>query len=556
MPSSDQVKFPQNPREKKKTHYFLMTLHPDIELQHQQEDELFPKRETVMQPPSFTKESIANYCKTRFTQLLPTKAYMNANRDLLNPIPGLREIAGKQWLFILCGFMGWTWDAFDFFTISLNVDQLSQDLNSSVTDITWAITLVLMLRTVGAVIFGYLGDRYGNRWPFVANLLIMAAIQIGCSFIKTFKEFLGVRALFGIVMGGIYGNATMLALDDCPPRAKGFISGFLQQGYAFGYLLAVIFTRALADTQSHKWRAMYWFAACVSVLLALWRALLPETNAFKEKKLQAALLRLSGAETVSFWSKAGSALRVYWLMMIYMVLLMAGFNFMSHSSQDLYPTFLTKQLGFSANRSTVTNCVANLGAIVGGLIIGHFSNFIGRRLSIMICCVGGGAMIYPWAYVRNSGIDAAVFFLQFFVQGAFGVVPAHLSELAHPEFKSFIVGVAYQLGNLASSASSTIESQLGAKFPTTDKNGNTIYNYGKVMAIFVGAVFIYNLVVTFIGPEHRNIHGELERREEVDRFMEDSKFTVDVRENVPEDEKMDLGEPEEADNMDEKLFKN
>lgn len=502
------------------------------DIESQKGEELFPQPDLVMDAPQFNKESIAKYFKTRFTELLPTKEYMRSNRDLLNPLPGLREIAGKQWLFILCAFMGWTWDAFDFFTISLNVDVLSEQLNRSVTDITWAITLVLMLRTVGAFFFGFLGDKYGTKWPFVANLAIMCAVQIGCSFIQTFKQFLGVRAVFGIVMGGIYGNAAALALDDCPPRAKGFISGFLQQGYAFGYLLAVVFTRALADTQSHKWRAMYWFAACVSAILTISRAMLPETDAFKEKKLRAALQKESGIVTDSFLTKAGKALKIYWLMMIYMILLMAGFNFMSHSSQDLYPTFLTKQLGFSKNRSTVTNCVANLGAIAGGLIIGHFSNFIGRRLSIMICCVGGGAMIYPWAYVRNNGINAAVFFLQFFVQGAFGVIPAHLSELAHPEFKSFIVGVAYQLGNLASSASSTIESQLGAKFPIENKNGAIIHNYGKVMAIFVGCVFIYNLIITFVGPEHRNIKGEVGRRDEVEKFMEDSKFTVEKYENA------------------------
>lgn len=496
-------------------------------------DELFPVAEQVMGAPSFSKQSILHYCKTRFTELLPTKEYMRANSDLLNPLPGLKEISGKQWLFISCAFWGWTWDAFDFFTISLNVNVLSEQLHRSVTDITWAITLVLMLRTAGAFLFGFLGDKYGTKWPFVVNLALMCVIQIGCSFIHTFKQFLGVRAIFGVIMGGIYGNAAALALDDCPPRAKGFISGFLQQGYAFGYLLAVIFTRALADTQKHKWRAMYWFAACVSAIITISRALLPETNAFKEKKLRETMQKEAGITPDPFLTKAGKAIKAYWLMMIYMILLMAGFNFMSHSSQDLYPTFLTKQLGFSSNRSTVTNCVANIGALVGGLIVGHFSNFLGRRLSIMICCVGGGAMIYPWAYVRNSGIDAAVFFLQFFVQGAFGVIPAHLSELAHPEFKSFIVGVAYQLGNLASSASSTIESQLGEKFPIEKPDGAIIHNYGKVMAIFVGAVFIYNLVIAFIGPEHRNIKGDVDRRGEVEHFMEDSKFNFKGFENAP-----------------------
>lgn len=509
----------------------LCNMTADLENQDN-EARILPLKGKVMSPPTFTKATITNYFTTRVTELIPTKEYMRANRDLLNPIPGLKEIPGKQWLFILCALMGWTWDAFDFFTISLNIKTLAVELDKTTTDITWAITLVLMLRSVGAFLFGYFGDRYGTKWPFVINLALMMVVQIGVSFITTFKQFLGVRAVFGIIMGGIYGNATALALDDCPPRAKGFISGMMQQGYALGYLLAVVFTRVLADEQSHGWKAVYWFAAGVTLIITVGRAMLPETDAFMQKQLEKRLQREAGIIEESFWTRAGKACKIYWLMMIYMVLLMAGFNFMSHGSQDLFPTFLTQQLEFGADRSTVTNCVANLGAICGGLIIGHFSNFIGRRLSIMICCIGGGALIYPWAFVRNGGINAAVFFLQFFVQGAFGVIPAHLTELAHPEFKSFIVGLAYQLGNLASSASSTIESQLGSKFLTTNKEGETIHNYGKVMAIFVGCVFAYNLLITFVGPENRAIHSEMERHERVENFMHDSKFTMDKVEKL------------------------
>lgn len=181
-----------------------------------------------LRAPSFSTGSINNYIKTRFTELLPTKEYMLANRDLLNPFPAIKDIPAKQWLFILSGLAAWTWDSFDFFTVSLNVDKLAQDLNTDVSLITWGITLVLMLRTVGAFIFGYLGDKYGSKWPFVANLILMCMLQVGTGFIGTFKQFLGVRALFGIVMGGIYGNATATALDDCPIQAKGFISGVLQ----------------------------------------------------------------------------------------------------------------------------------------------------------------------------------------------------------------------------------------------------------------------------------------------------------------------------------------
>jgi len=481
-----------------------------------------------LRAPSFSTGSINNYIKTRFTELLPTKEYMLANRDLLNPFPAIKDIPAKQWLFILSGLAAWTWDSFDFFTVSLNVDKLAQDLNTDVSLITWGITLVLMLRTVGAFIFGYLGDKYGSKWPFVANLILMCMLQVGTGFIGTFKQFLGVRALFGIVMGGIYGNATATALDDCPIQAKGFISGVLQQGYALGYLLAVIFTRAIADTTSKSWRAQFWFAAGVSVLIIMARVVLPQTDAYQKKKLEETIQESSGEKTQSFEKKAAKVLKYYWLMLVYMVLLMAGFNFMSHGSQDLYPTFLKKQLEFSDDKSTVTNCVANLGAILGGIVMGHFSNFLGRRLSIIVCCILGGALIYPWAFVTNGGVNAAVFFLQFGVQGAFGVIPIHLSELSTPayEYRSFIVGIAYQLGNLASSASSTIESTIGERFPLPEK-GEDVFNYGKVMAIFMGCVFGYVLLITFIGPEIRIVRSQQEQEDIIEENESRKSYSID-----------------------------
>ncbi|ANB12043.1 Jen1p [Sugiyamaella lignohabitans] len=187
---------------------------------------------------------------------------------------------------------------------------------------------------------------------------------------------------------------------------------------------------------------------------------------------------------------------------------MALMNFNSHGSQDLYPTFLTAQLGFSKNASTVTNCVANIGALVGGVVAGHLSHVIGRRLMILICCVLGGAMVYPWAFsTNNASVNAAVFFMQALgVQSSWGVIPIHLSELSPPRFRAFIVGISYQLGNLASSASSTIESTIGERFPLTGPNGEHVpgkYNYGKVMAIFMGCVFGVLFIVILVGPENR-----------------------------------------------------
>lgn len=486
---------------------------------------------TEMQKPDFSWPTIKNYTKTRFTELFPTKAMFRANRHLLNPLPGLRMIGGKQWLMILSAFMAWSWDAYDFFSISLNAVQLAEDFDKTVKDITWGITVVLMLRSVGGFVFGYLGDRYGRKWPLILNLAFVCVLEIGTGFIKNYEQFLGVRALFGIMLGGVYGNAAATALDDCPTEARGFISGFLQQGYAFGYLLAVVFKRAIADNSSHGWRAMFWFGAGVCFLIIIGRALLPETKAFQRQKEIERYNIEHGIYQLPFKEKAKKSLKVYWLMIIYMVLLMAGFNFMSHGSQDLYPTLLSVRYDFSTDAQTVTNCVANIGAIIGGITVGHLSNFVGRRLSIIICCIGGGALIYPWAFINGPAINAGAFFLQFMVQGSWGVIPIHLSELAPPDFRSFVVGISYQLGNLASSASSTIETTIGSSFPMVSPSGEQIFDYATVMAIFVGCVFGYVILVTIVGPEHRNHTFETNLEEDYDLNEK-----VKHQENVTKDE--------------------
>ena len=195
--------------------------------------------------------------------------------------------------------------------------------------------------------------------------------------------------------------------------------GLLQEGYAFGYLLAAVFNVAITDNNPHGWRALYWFGACPPVLLILWRLYLPETDAFKAIQQERKAIGHESAAK-GFIKQAGPTIKTYGFRLIYLVLLMAGFNFMSHGSQDLYPTFLERQLGFSSGKTTVTTVVANLGAILGGAVMGHMSTFFGRRLSIITAALVGAAIVPAWILVRNNGIMAAVFFEQFCVQGAWG----------------------------------------------------------------------------------------------------------------------------------------
>lgn len=311
-------------------------------------------------------------------------------------------------------------------------------------------------------------------------------------------------------MGGLYGNAAATALEDCPPEARGIISGMLQQGYAFGYLLATAFARGLVNTTSHGWRPLFWFGACPPVLIICFRLCLPETKAFRDRM---AMRATQGNLAGTFMTEGKVALKRHWLLLIYMVLLMAGFNFMSHGSQDLYPTMLTNQYRFSANAVTVTQVVANLGAMCGGTLIGYTSQSVGRRFSIIYICIIGGALLYPYTFTSSKAVIAAAFFEQFCVQGAWGVIPIHLMELSPGSLRTFVVGTSYQLGNLVSSASSTIEATIGERYPLPPlhEGKKTIprYEYGKVICIFMGAVYAYTILLTFVGPERlgRNLEA-------------------------------------------------
>ncbi|KAG9040567.1 hypothetical protein FS842_002986, partial [Serendipita sp. 407] len=442
------------------------------------------------------KMTVKEYLSTRISTLKPPM------HRPPNPIKVLGSLSKMNWMMFLLAFLGWTWDAFDFFTVSLTVTELAEEFGKSKTDITWGITLVLMLRSVGSIVFGLAADRYGRKWPWVINNLLFIIFELATGFCNTYEQFLGVRACFGIAMGGLYGNAAATALEDVPPEARGIISGMLQQGYAFGYLLAVVFARALVDTTSHGWRPFFWFGACPPVLLIIGRLLLPETQAYQRRM---AMRQDGDGIEKTFFREGKVALRRYWLMLIYLVLLMSGFNFMSHGSQDLYPTMLRNQLEFSANKVTVTQVIANLGAITGGTVVGYCSEVFGRRLSILTMCVLGAALIYPYGFLKDERIAAAAFFEQFAVQGAWGVVPIHLMELSPAGFRTFVVGTSYQLGNLVSSASSTIEATIGERFPLPPTaSGVQRYVYGKVIAIFMACVFTYLFVLVLIGPERKD----------------------------------------------------
>lgn len=245
-------------------------------------------------------------------------------------------------------FLGWTWDAFDFFTVSLCVTEIAKEFDVANSEVTWGITITLMLRSVGALTFGALSDRFGRKWPFIFNLFLFIIFELCSGFCNTLPQFLGVRALYGIAMGGLFGPAAATALEDLPYDARGLLSGLYQQGYAMGYLLAAIFYRALVPTTAHGWRSIFWFGAGPPVLIIAYRWYLPETNHFQviaaEREERHKLERSSEARRksrdVTSDVKADGArawlhaswidVKKNWVLFIYMVILMTGFNSCSH----------------------------------------------------------------------------------------------------------------------------------------------------------------------------------------------------------------------------------
>ncbi|KXT03684.1 hypothetical protein AC578_5169 [Pseudocercospora eumusae] len=449
----------------------------------------------------YSPKQILQYIPSRVTSLKPPRS------TLKDPYTILRQLDRHQWALFAIGFVSWAWDAFDFFTVSLTVSEIAADFDEQPSAVTWGITITLMLRSVGAIISGSISDRYGRKWPMIVNLFLFIVFELCSGFCNTLSQFLGVRALYGLCMGGLLAPAAATALEDLPYDARGILSGLFQQGYAVGYLLAAIFYRALVPTTSHGWRSLFWFGAGPPVLIILWRLYLPETNHFQVMKAsREAENGLDGGEgkrpLVSFLKEANHAFRQNWFLFVYMVVLMAGFNSVSHGSQDLYPTFLKDQVGLSATQVTVVTVVGQLGAIVGSTISGWLSSFTGRRLTMMVACVLGGAIVPAYILPRNDSLIASTFCEQVFVGGVWGPIPIHLVELSPPALRALFYGATYQLGNLASSASSTIEAVIGERFPLPPgAGGKKRYDYGKVIGIFLGAVWAYILLFVFVGPE-------------------------------------------------------
>jgi SHS family lactate transporter-like MFS transporter len=347
---------------------------------------------------------------------------------------------------VLAGFFGWTLDAFDFFIVVFLFDILAKQFGVSKSQIVLTTFATLATRPVGALLFGLLADRYGRRIPLMANVIYFSLIELLCGFAPNFTIFFILRALFGIGMGGEWGVGASLAMEAAPRKWRGILSGILQSGYSIGYLLAAMATRFLLPHWG--WRAMFWIGA-VPALLALYiRAKVPESQAWKEHKAA------STGELLSVVAKN-------WKRFAYLVVLMTFMMFLSHGTQDLYPDFLHEVHGVAQAMRANIAIIYNVGAVIGAIVFGHFSQRAGRRNSMLAALVVALLAIPLWAFSSKLALlTAGAFLMQAGVQGAWGVIPVHLNELAADSARGLMPGLAYQLGILIASPTNSIEYAL------------------------------------------------------------------------------------------------
>lgn len=390
---------------------------------------------------------------------------------------------------VAAAYLGWTLDAFDFFIMVFVLHDIAKTFATSITAVTWAITLTLAMRALGAWIFGRLADRFGRRPTLIADVLCYSVLELATGFSPNLTVFILLRALYGIAMGGEWGVGASLTMESIPAAWRGPVSGMLQAGYPSGYLLAsIVYWVAFPHV---GWRGLFVIGALPALLVLYIRRAVPESPDWTHRT------NLGPRPSV------GSVLRAHVGLTIYVVIMMTAFNFFSHGTQDLYPTFL--QVQHKLDRTAVSSIAIayNIGAILGGIGFGLLSQRIGRRAAIVIAAVLALPAIPLWAFSATPvALGAGAFLMQFFVQGAWGVIPAHLNELSPADIRGTFPGVTYQLGNLLAAANATIQSSIAASL-----GGNYAWPLAGVAAI----VAVVIAVLVGFGREARHVRMGGER---------------------------------------------
>src|SRR3954447_12850080 len=387
---------------------------------------------------------------------------------------------------------GLAMDAFDYFLLVFVITDVAKEFGTSKTAVAVATTLTLAARPVGAALFGYWADKVGRRTPLLVNVIFYSAIEFTTGFSSSLTMLLVLRTLYGIGMGAEWGLGASLAMEKIPAEKRGFYSGLLQQGYPLGYFFAAI--AFFVITPTFGWRGLF-FAGALPALLALFiRMRVGESEVWQRTREYERQTRTSWRDV---FLQRGTLRRF-----AYLVLLMAAFNFMSHGTQDFFPTFLEDDFNASTTTVTVVALIYNAGALLGGVYFGALSQRFGRRRTIIVCALLALPIVPLFAYSPALGmITAGAFLMQFFVQGAWGVIPAHLTELSPDEIRGFYPGVTYQLGNLLAPLNLPLQTSLA------DSHGGSFALAAVIVPVLLVVAFL-----TFVGPEARGIRfGKPER---------------------------------------------
>ena len=382
---------------------------------------------------------------------------------------------------VAASYLGWTLDAFDFFLLVFVLKDVAAEFGVARPAVALAITLTLALRPVGAFIFGRLADRFGRRPVLMADVAAYSALGFATAFAPSLTAFLVLRALFGIAMGGEWGIGASLTMESIPPKSRGLVSGLLQSGYPSGYLIASLVFALLYDRIG--WRGMFLVGIVPALLILYIRRHVPESPGWSAEH-----------------AKSGTVIRVltrHWRLAIYAILLMTAFNFFSHGTQDIYPTFLQVQHRFDTHTTGTIAVIYNIGAIIGGLTFGTLSQRFGRKKTIIVAALLAIPVTYLWAFSQTAVMLAiGAFLIQFFVQGAWGVIPAHLNELSPPDARGTFPGTVYQLGNFIASYNAVLQTSIA------ERSAN---NYSVALSAVAIAAAVAIIVLTALGREARDV---------------------------------------------------
>jgi len=431
---------------------------------------------------------------------------------------------------VIAAFLAWSLDAFDFFVLVFVLGDVAASFQVSISGVAWALTLTLAFRPLGAFIFGRLADRFGRRPVLMINIALYSLFGALTALAPSLIGFYVIRSLFGVAMGGIWGIGASLAFETIKSEKRGLVSGLLQSGYATGYLFASIVFYLLYSAVG--WRGLFIVGLLPAAILIayIWMAVKESPVHDRGRTAQIAMpmlaAQVAGILVVGFLTYlvasrllypalgwygvalivpagamiaygASSFVRRHWRLMLFAVVMMTAFNFFSHGTQDIYPVFLQKQHGFDKATVSLIAVLYNIAAIIGGLTFGILSQRWGRRRASMTAALIAIPVAFLWAFSPTAALlGLGAIMMQFLVQGAWGVVPAHLNELSPPDARGTFPGTVYQLGNLIASVNAVLQTTVA------ERSGG---NYAVALAsVSIIACLVIALCMKF-GPEAKDV---------------------------------------------------